>query len=62
MNIIQLQERHVTANGVEKTVSTEPVGSDHDQAWEILRARIAQNPATYAPTSGLRLVLVGGDR
>lgn len=50
---IMLEERIVTATGVERRTSAEPAGTD----------RVAANPAAYAPTAGIRLVLVlGGDR
>lgn len=57
-----LEERHTTATGVERTVSIEPAGINRDQAWQVLYYRVTQNPAVYGPHSGIRLVLVGGDR
>lgn len=57
-----LQERHTTATGVERTVSVEPAGNTRHQAWQVLAFRVAQNPTAYAPGSGIRLVLKGGDR
>jgi hypothetical protein len=57
-----LEERHTTATGVERRVSVEPAGNNRHQAWQVLAFRVAQNPAMYAPHTGIRLVLVGGDR
>ena len=68
MNIIPqpaaflIEERITTATGVERRVSVEPAGRDRDQAFKLLTERIAANRAAYAPTSGIRLVLLGGDR
>lgn len=57
-----LEERHTTATGVERRVSVEPAGNTRHQAWQVLYARVAQNPAAYGPHSGIRLVIKGGDR
>lgn len=55
-------EERITSNGVERRVSVEAAGNDRDQAFAQLHARIAANRPAYTPTSGLRLVLIGGDR
>jgi hypothetical protein len=57
---IMLEERITTATGVERRTSVEPVGNDRDRAFQLLTARIAANPDAYAPTAGIRLVLVQG--
>ncbi|MEU7975198.1 hypothetical protein AB0B48_24480 [Micromonospora sp. NPDC049089] len=57
---IMLEERIVTATGVERRTSVEPVGNDRDRAFQLFTDRVAANPAAYAPTAGIRLVLVAG--
>ncbi|MGN9802085.1 hypothetical protein [Micromonospora sp. L32] len=58
----RLEERITTATGVERRVSIEPAGDDRDQAFKLMTERVAANRPAYAPDSGIRLVLVGGDR
>ena len=67
MNIIPqtaylIQERITTANGVEKTIATEPAGNDRDQAFKLLTEKIHANAPAYHGATGIRLVLLGGDR
>lgn len=68
MNIIpqttafRIEERITTANGVERRISIEPAGNDRDHAFKLLTERIAANRPAYRPTTGIRLVLLGGDR
>jgi len=57
---IMLEERIVTATGVERRTSIEPAGNDRDRAFQLFADRVAANPAAYAPTAGIRLVLVEG--
>lgn len=57
-----IEERITTATGVEKTIATEPVGADRDQAIKLFGERVAANLPAYAPATGIRLVLTGGDR
>ncbi|MGW3809084.1 hypothetical protein [Micromonospora sp. NPDC005113] len=56
----QMQERHVTATGVEHTASYEAAGNTRDDAWKVMAERIHNAPAVYDPWSGIRLVLVEG--
>ncbi|MEW2474592.1 hypothetical protein AB0875_12455 [Micromonospora gifhornensis] len=61
-NPFRIEERHTTATGVERTVSVEPVGHNREQAVRLFDARVAANLPAYTPTSGIRIVLTGGDR
>ena len=70
MNIIpqpaafRIEERITTATGVEKPANTEPkpAGNSRDEAWKVFTDRIAENPYVWGEHTGMRLVLIGGDR
>lgn len=57
-----LEERITTANGVEKRIAVEPVGHDREQAHKLFTERVHANAPAYHGATGIRLVLLGGDR